>query len=555
MHFSDTLELLNSVCDAINTTSDNHYVFISNIETDVSRWSKNAVDYFGLPSETMIAAGDIWAEHIHPEDRESYKKSIEDIFSGNADSHIMDYRAKNKEGVYVTCSCDGRVIKDDDGKDAFFIGTISNHGIQTNYDPTTGLPNQYKFFKELKKRIEEKNPFTLVLFSIRDFSEINTLYGYSFGNQVLKSVADKLTEMNLKLSNSFRLDGLRFGILVDGISIQKLNEQHDKFAEILRTDIVISGVTIPLRAASGALLVDNFETDELMLYSNSRYALDLSKQKRHGELVVIHNSSEDKSKNTLKLMKAIKTSITHDCEGFFLTYQPIVDAETEKLTGMEALLRWKHDDFGVVPPNSFLPWLELDDAFVEVGNWIFRESFSQTRDLVITHPELILNVNIAYTQLERSDFRSSFVNILQETGFPPENLCIELTERCRLLDMDFLRNEIIFLKSLGIKVALDDFGTGFSSLSLLKVLPVDIIKIDRAFIMDIEKNTIDQQIIDAITNCAKNIKLNVCVEGIETTEMRDFLKHYYTTSFQGYYYSRPVKLSDFKELTLYKLLA
>ncbi|MCR5586281.1 MAG: GGDEF and EAL domain-containing protein [Lachnospiraceae bacterium] len=555
MYFRDPLELLNKFFDAVNTPSSRRYVFVCNMETNTSRWSENAVEYFGLPGERMDDAGGIWAEHIHPDDREEYNKSIEDVFSGQTDAHLMDYRARDKNGNYVTCTCDGRIIRDSNGDAVFFVGTILNHGIADIYDPTTGLPNTYGFFEQLAKMKESQKEFTLVLFSVRDFNEVNDLYGYSFGNRVLNKFSELLMNYFTKEYTLYRLDGMRFAIISSITDLNILKNHHNKIKEMLKSSISIDGVTVPLRVAAGVVIADDFTVDSHALYTCARYALDCSKEKSHGELVFFRNDYLANNRKTLELISAIKNSISDSCRGFYLCFQPIVSAETEQLTGMEALLRWKSDSFGVVPPGTFLPWLEKDDAFMDVGKWIFRESFIQTKDIIKEHPELILNVNIAYTQLERDDYRSSLINILKETGFPPENLCIELTERCRLLDMDFLRNEIIFMKSLGIKVALDDFGTGFSSMVLLKELPVDTIKIDRGFIIDIEENMVDQRIMESITSCARDIKLKVCIEGIETAHMRDFLKKYPTTNYQGYYYSRPVVMEDFKELPLYKSLA
>ena len=165
-----------------------------------------------------------------------------------------------------------------------------------------------------------------------------------------------------------------------------------------------------------------------------------------------------------------------------------------------------------------------------------------------TESGIYFKCNISYTQLERSEFRNSVIRLLEETDFPPQNLCLELTERCRLLDMSFLRNEVIFLKSFHIKIALDDFGTGFSSLNLLRELPVDLIKIDRAFIKDIETNLTDQAIVKSVLDCAKLLDISVCVEGIENKNLESYMNHYPASTYQGYLYSRPVKIEQFEEL-------
>ena len=157
----------------------------------------------------------------------------------------------------------------------------------------------------------------------------------------------------------------------------------------------------------------------------------------------------------------------------------------------------------------------------------------------------VINVNLSYTQLEKPDFVDMVIRILNELEYPPEHLCLEVTERCRLLDMELLKNVVANLKSKGILIALDDFGTGFSSIGILKEIPVNIIKIDRSFVRMIEENDVDRKIVRSIADLASVFSAKVCVEGIETEGMRDILKSYHVESFQGYYYAKPLMLDQF----------
>lgn len=262
--------------------------------------------------------------------------------------------------------------------------------------------------------------------------------------------------------------------------------------------------------------------------------------------------TDKESNKTVKLLSVLRNSILNNCKGFYLVYQPVVSSKTGELVGMETLLRWKGAPYGEIPPGVFIPWLEKDTAFFELGNWILTQALTEGKEFLRDNPNLVLNVNLSYAQLERSEFRNSFLSILLGTGFPPEHLCLELTERCRFLDINVLRNEVIFLKSYGIKIALDDFGTGFASLDLLRELPVDCIKIDRSFVTEIEKSAVTQSIVRALTNCAKELNIDVCVEGIEDEQRMNYMKEYPSTSYQGYLFSRPIPKAKFKELELYK---
>ena len=239
-------------------------------------------------------------------------------------------------------------------------------------------------------------------------------------------------------------------------------------------------------------------------------------------------------------------------EGFFLLFQPVVDAQTEALTGAEALLRWKNDVYGMVPPDQFIPVLESDPLFPELGEWIIRESIMGAKQILTRHPDFVINVNLSYTQIEIPGFTDMVFDILEELSFPPEHLCLEVTERCRLLDMELLKNVATSLKARGVRLALDDFGTGFSSVGILKEIPFDTIKIDRSFVMNIENNDLDRSLVQIIAGLAPVFGAKLCVEGIETEGMRDLLRSFRVGSFQGYYYSRPIPVEDVREWRLRK---
>lgn len=233
-----------------------------------------------------------------------------------------------------------------------------------------------------------------------------------------------------------------------------------------------------------------------------------------------------------------------------MCYQPVVQAESREIIGMEALLRWNREPYGDVPPGRFIPWLENDPCFFELGNWILEQALTEGKHIIEKNPAFVINVNVSATQLERRKFRESVLEILNRTGFPAKNLCLELTERCRAMDKEYLREEIHFLRSNGIKIALDDFGTGQSSLELLCEFPIDLLKIDRGFVRDIEMNHAAQVVVDSIVQCANGLGMQVCVEGVENEQLRDFIRQYGVHSHQGYLYSRPIRMEQFNELIL-----
>ncbi len=541
----DRRTMLDTLFKAFEVVSEGTYVYLCDMKYDFSRWSKNAVDTYGLPSEYMYGAGDIWENQIHPEDREAYHKGIDEIFSGNAAGHDMQYRARRVTGEYDVCTCRGVVIRDPAGQPDYFAGTIRNHGIQGHIDTLTGLRNQYGFFEDLDICIRRNAEISAALFGISRFSEINEMYGYHFGNRVLQLYAREVFERTGNTGHTYRIDGTKFAVISNTLSIAEMRENYNRFRAFLHEEFKADDRHIMLDLHCGALRVDHFDIDSQTVYACLNYADEESKLRQQGDMVEFRDDLNEGSHQRLEKLHAIRASIMHGYEGFYLLYQPVVDAETERLIGAEALLRWKNDRYGMVPPDQFIPILESDPLFPELGEWIIRESVLAAKEMLKYNPGFIINVNLSYTQLEKPDFADMVLRILNELEYPPEHLCFEVTERCRLLDLELLKNVVVSLKANGILVALDDFGTGFSAIGILREIPVNIIKIDRSFVRMIEENDIDRKIVGSIADLASIFGAKVCVEGIETSGMRDILKNYHVESFQGYYYAKPLLLEQF----------
>ncbi len=536
---------LDDVFKALSVVSEGTYVYVCDMKYDLSRWSKSAVETFGLPSEYMYGAGDIWEEHIHPEDREVYALGINEIFTGTSYNHDMQYRALKTNGEYDFCNCHGFVIKDRDSKMEYFIGTIKTLGVNGNADTLTGFRNQYGFFDDLRYSIEKKREITVFQLGINKFSEINEVYGYKFGNVVLQQVARHIMEYVGNNGTIYRMDGTKFAIISSVITPYQMNVDYEKFRNFFRGKFYVEGQCIPLEFNAGVLTVDDFDVDDQTILACLNFAYDKSKRSKQGDMVEFDKDLNKGTRNRIKKLHAIRSSISNEYKGFYLLYQPVVNVESERVFGAEALLRWKDEAFGVVPPDEFIPLLETDSMFPELGKWIIKGAILQAKTFLRYNPDFIIHINLSYTQIEKSGFVEDVMNILKETAYPAGHLCLEITERCRLLDMDLLKNVIVNLRGHGILVALDDFGTGFSSLGTLKELPFDIIKIDRSFIQRIEEDENEREMMKHFTAIAATCKANVCVEGVETEGMRDILREYSVQTFQGYFYAKPMEADDF----------
>ncbi len=537
---------LDALYDAFSVVSEDTHVFLCDMKFDFSRWSKELVETFGLPSEYMYEAGKIWEEHIHPEDRQAYAEGIEAIFAGKSDGHDMQYRARRPDGEYDICTCRGIVLYNEEGKPDFFGGAIRNHSQKSHIDILTGLRNQFGFFSDLQSYISSETPVRIIMVGIGKLTEINEVYGYQVGNRLLQTFGRYLMDNVSSRDCTYRLDGACFGIISKNTE-EELAKSYEKIRAYFRKGIKVDDLELFVELNAGILSLEEFNTDDQTVYSCLNFSYEESKIHKHGDLVSFRNELTSESRRNLEKLHAIRASISQNFKGFFLQYQPVVDAKTEKIVAAEALLRWKSDEYGVVPPDLFIPFLETDPLFPTLGEWILETAIKDAKKILEHVPQLVININLSYSQMERTDFPDTVCNIINKAGFDPKQLCLEITERCRLLDMDLLRNVIVTLRARGARFALDDFGTGFSSLGLVKNLPFDTIKIDRSFVQQIEQDEREQKLLNNFTDIAGTFGAEVCVEGIETTGMKDIIKDYSVNCFQGYFYSKPLLIDDLLE--------
>ena len=538
---------LDSLYGAFAIMANGAYTYLTDIKHNYSRWSKEAVDYFGLPSEYMENAGDVWMENVHPDDRATYAASIKELFGGKVSEHNLQYRARTKDGKYIVCTCRGVVIRDENGEPDYFGGTIRNNDTLSYFDDISNFRSLYGFLEDLQSAQWKGESIQIMLIGINEFSRLNDIYGYTFGNRVLQEFAKMIDTEAHGMGEWYRMDGTKFAIVCKKSSVDDLKNLYKRIQYNSIHDFMVDGNRVVLSFVAGAINLDSLDVSSETVYSCLRFAYYESKNNHLGELFVLKNNVSDDKRFAIERINVIRNSIVNNCEGFFLCYQPIVDATTEKIIGAEALIRWKNDEYGVVPPVQFVDVLEQDNLFPELGKWILRTALVDAKKFLARYPGFIVNVNLSYTQLEKSDFVEDVLSILDEVNFPPQNLCLEITERCRLLDMRLLKDIFTRLRKHGIKVALDDFGTGFSSIGVLRELPVTTVKIDRSFVMNIEKNNSDQNTVRFISELADSFSSSVTAEGIETPEMREFLLRFKIKSLQGFYYSKPLPMDEFMD--------
>lgn len=418
----------------------------------------------------------------------------------------------------------------------------------TKTDVVTKLPNIYAFMDAMQMQSQTKTYRAVLKIVLNRFQRINSIYSYDFGNKVLCAFASSLQSLLGAAGTVYRMDGAKFAVCLYDVNEAQVQHIYEQMQKIAHSELIVDFIPVTLTLSGGAVMLDQFEGDEQDILTAVTTALSESKQEYHGDLVFFDYSLEEEIRDQMAMMNTITKNVYENCKGFYLLYQPLVKPATGEISGAEVLLRWQHQFYGNVPPSEFIPWIENNPCFLDLGDWTLRKAMEDCKAMLEIDPTFMLSVNIAYSQLERDEFRSMFVKILEETGFPVQNVCLELTERCYNVDLEFLKEEAKFFKNLGAGLVLDDFGTEYSSLRLLCELPIDRLKIDTSFVRDIISNPVKQIMVETVVQCAHRLGITVCIEGIENEEMRQFVKQYGVDRHQGYYYSKPMTIDKLAEM-------
>lgn len=524
------------------------YYSITNLKSGITWWSESTLEYFGLEQNYTAIGKEKTKRELHPDDVETFKYCFGRRVEGNDLDNSWEYRVKDGD-KYNRFNAMSRMISDNEGKPLLLITRFVNYGLSDEVDTVTGLRTEAVLTRQLNEYISEGRRGALLKVNLDQFSHISVMYGAAFGDKVLNCVAQLLINIVHDNSNIYKLSGVKFVLALGDIPRKKLREIYEKIEDAMENNVEVEGKKIPLRISAGAVYIEPYMTDSNAVRSRLTYAVNHSRYEHHGELVIFNDEMGGKdNQHQFELIALIHQCATSDFDGFKLFYQPIADTKNGTIRGMEALIRWEKEPYGIISPGIFMEWLEEDPCIFDLGNWILRTALNDIKKVRDELPGCFVNVNVSAAQLERREFRQSVMNILSETGARPEELCLELTERCRDLDVEFLKGEVDFFHSKGIKIALDDFGTGNSSLSLALELPFDELKVDMSFIRDIKDKPQNQAMVQSIIDYAKRTKTETCIEGIENREVDDYIKKFGATWHQGYYYSKPVPIESIEKL-------
>ncbi len=416
-------------------------------------------------------------------------------------------------------------------------------------DSLTGLPNRTMFINQMNKLIKKvrlQSQMLAVLFLDLDrFKYVNDTLGHNVGDMLLKQVAERILSCVRAADTVSRLGGDEFTLALDGIEDRGVVANiADKICRRLGEPYSFNGKDIYVTASIGISIHpdDGVDIGELMKRADT--AMFKAKE-RGGSFLFYEPEMEAVVTNKVEIEQDLRQSL--DREELDVYYQPKYDLQTSKVMGIEALVRWNHPEKGLVGPNDFIPLAEETGLISEVGLWVLITSCVQVKSWIDKgHKATPVSVNLSGRQLENGDITAQVAHVLAESGLDPKYLELEITESIIMKRPEEVISILHQLKAMGVKLSIDDFGTGYSSLNYLRKFPIDLLKIDKAFIRDIETNNEDRLIVKGIIALAKSLNLEVLAEGVETGEQQKLLVEEGCDYIQGYYIGKPMKSDVFE---------
>ncbi|MDP3937418.1 MAG: EAL domain-containing protein [Deltaproteobacteria bacterium] len=418
----------------------------------------------------------------------------------------------------------------------------------SRYDSMTNVANRPFLYDRLELALarakRHQRVLAVLILDLDHFKAINDTLGHTVGDRLLKRVAERLTG-SLRASDTVaRLGGDEFALLLPELTeVEDVTKVVDKIMTELKQPSVIDEQELFVSASIGSSVYPADGDDAETLLKNADSAVQRAKQLGRNNHQFYSPVMNAKASKRLQLGNALRRAVER--EQFVLHYQPQVDLHTQRVVGVEALVRWRHPGWGMIPPNEFIPLAEETGLIFPIGEWVLRTACAQARrwqDAGL--PAMRVSVNLSSRQFNQGNLVDVITSVLRETRLSPDYLELELTESSFMHNEEDTLATLRRLKEMGLHIAIDDFGTGYSSLRYLKRFPIDVLKIDRSFVKDIPADAEDAAIVEAIIAMARALGLRVIAEGVETPEQLTYLMAQGCSLMQGFYLSQPLEVEE-----------
>jgi diguanylate cyclase (GGDEF)-like protein/PAS domain S-box-containing protein len=518
--------------------------------------SNDWLEPLGYTSDDIGSAVRDWLALIHPDDVETVRMQVDGLIEGASTRFDSEHRLRHHMGDFRWVQVTGMLSRDNNGRGTI-VGTqrdiTDRHRMQDQilrdalHDSLTGLANRVLFIDRVRqalnlgKRLPDAK-FAVIYIDLGRFKVVNESMGHVHGDDLIIAAARRLAEGVNTGDTVARLGGDEFAILIDPVADTKeaLSNAH-ALQKALSSPFKLGDREIFVTASMGIVhcQIDYARPEEVL--RDAELAMYRAKNFGPGQSMLFDASMQVAKITDLDLDTDLRRAMDRD--EIELYYQPIVTLSSGRISGFEALTRWTHLKHGPISPNSFIPLAEATGLIVRLGQWALRTACQQIDDWNqdrAKDDKLEISVNLSGRLLNQIDVTAEVMDSLRGSGLDGAQLKLEITERALIGNPQRSAAMLEALKKINVRVCVDDFGTGYSSLSYLHTFPIDTLKIDKSFVQDILRNTKHLEIVRTIVLLARNLRLDVIAEGVETADQLALLRTLGCQYAQGYYFSRPV---------------
>jgi diguanylate cyclase (GGDEF)-like protein/PAS domain S-box-containing protein len=510
---------------------------------------------YGRPISAFYEHPNLWLEAIHPEDRPKLEKGYEIVLEKG--DFELEYRILRLDGEVRWIYDRSQVIYDKQGVPLRIDGIVEDITARKRteeqlihdalHDVLTGLPNRTLFMERLETALKQskRNPdylFAILFIDLDRFKIINDSLGHGIGDRLLVAIA-RILESCLRGTDSVaRLGGDEFTILLEGlVDIADATRIADRIGQKLLSPIEIDGHTVFTSASIGLVIGSPSYEQGADLLRDADIAMYRAKEQGKARYTLFDREMYAETLKLLQIENDLRVALER--QEFFLHYQPIISLKSGKITGFEALVRWNHPKRGLVSPGEFIPVAEDTGLILPLGEWVLREACRQHSLWLSKFPQteqFTMSVNLAGRQIREQKLLEKIDLLLAETGLDGSKLRLEITESMLMDNTEKTIDLLSQLRARKIILSIDDFGQGYSSLSYLPRFPVNLLKIDRAFIWKMTSDSENLEIVRTIISLAHTLGMEVIAEGVETVEQMNLLKELNCEFAQGYFFSKPL---------------
>lgn len=529
----------------VTDLSKNLYLLVTDLQKNQTFVPEKTAEFLGMEAGYSLDFYQKLTAHVHPYDIPEYEEAMGKRLKKEALSEPL-YIRMGKENLDYMMGFSTDVLRKENRE--YLIVVLKNENALQEIDAQTDLYSQVKFEEHIKDYLATRRKVAVLEIEFDHMNDMNILYGTNYSEQMQREIGLRFIYMMDADTAVYRMNSSNFAFILRDADREEAEAYMEKIKDTLKENAYIDGHFFEFKIYASGLILDDYKGDISTVQSKLEYTLEKARERRSTDILFFNDLVLSYGGMDWDLMKIIHQSVLNHCDGFYVEYQPIVTSEDGKIMGAEALVRWKKEPYGAIPPGLFIDWLENDPSMYDLGNFVLEQALWDSKSFLQQKPEFFINVNVSAKQLERPDFCRVVLELLDKTEFPVRHLCLEITERCRSLPVSVINERMAVLRGYGIKFAMDDFGTGSSSSAMALEMLIDEIKIDMSFIRKILVNKKNKAIVQSMVDFANAVNIKSCLEGVENKALEDYLRTVGATWFQGYYYSKPVGADELEKL-------